>query len=215
MPDRTCSIDDCDTPAATNSAAWCPKHYMRWYRHGDPMHVTVRRASTTCAVDGCEKGGQMARGWCSMHYARWRKYGDPLRDVQFRGDDEARFWSKVDKTSGCWLWTGAVTGSGYGSGSAGGKAVLAHRWAYELMVGPIPEGLEIDHLCRVTLCVNPAHLEPVTHDENVRRAMVTHCPAGHPYDEENTYVRPDRGSRECRVCLREQRRSRRVKATPV
>lgn len=169
----------------------------------------------TCSVDGCTNGGPFARTWCTKHYMRWVRHGDPLHDVQFRGDDLARFHARTDKDgpAGCWLWTGAVTNSGYASGSSGGKSMLAHRWAYERFVGPIPEGLELDHLCRVTLCVNPTHLEPVTHEENVRRAMPTHCPQGHPYDEENTHMRPDRGFRECLTCRREQSRSRR--ATPT
>ena len=96
---------------------------------------------------------------------------------------EERFWAKVDKTDSCWLWTAATT-HGYGCFDAKpfGTA-LAHRIAYLLLVGPIPEGLHLDHLCRVTKCVNPAHLEPVTGAENSRRAHAarTHCKSGrHP-----------------------------------
>jgi hypothetical protein len=90
--------------------------------------------------------------------------------------------------------------------------VQAHRFAYELLVGPIPEGLELDHLCRNHACVNPAHLEPVIHVENIRRGDTdaqgrcnrdkTHCPAGHPLDEANTYHNPH-GWRACRTCNRE------------
>lgn len=88
--------------------------------------------------------------------------------------------------------------------------VLAHRYAYELLVGPIPEGLHIDHLCRVRLCVNPAHLEAVTCHENNRRstsptavnAKKTHCPRGHEYTEENTYFAPPDGRRMCKPCAR-------------
>lgn len=96
---------------------------------------------------------------------------------------------------------------------------LAHRFAYEDIVGPILEGLTIDHLCRVRHCVNPAHLEPVTHLENVRRGngglnqlAKTHCPKGHPYDEENTYRLPSRPSgRYCRACRRERNRAQYMK----
>lgn len=118
-----------------------------------------------------------------------------------------RFWSRVEKTPTCWLWTGYTTSRGYGQlgkGSGPTQAHLAHRVAYELLVGPVPAGLELDHLCRNPPCVNPSHLEPVTHAENMRRAgaVVTQCKHGHPYDEANTYIRPDRGTRQCRACSR-------------
>lgn len=94
---------------------------------------------------------------------------------------EERFWAKVDKDgpNGCWLYLGALQGKGYGLISVVAKDVKAHRFAYESVVGPIPDGLSLDHLCRNPQCVNPAHLEPVTHLENVRRGDVlklTPCP---------------------------------------
>ncbi len=125
----------------------------------------------------------------------------------------ARFWDKVRVLdNGCWEWTAART-SGYGSFRVGSltdgtrRQTPAHCWAYEHLVGPIPEGLECDHLCRNRACVNSAHIEPVTHRVNLLRgdtlpakeAKTTHCPKGHPYDEANTYHR-SRGSRECRTC---------------
>lgn len=85
---------------------------------------------------------------------------------------EIRFWNKVNKTDACWNWTGAKFYRGYGCFRLNGQSVLAHRVAYELVHGPTPMGLVIDHLCRNTLCVNPDHLEPVTNAENVRRGMV-------------------------------------------
>lgn len=102
---------------------------------------------------------------------------------------------------GCWLWNGAVQSRGYGSVGDGGRTHLAHRWVYERLVGPIPDGLTIDHLCRVKRCVNPDHLEPVTAAVNLRRWAdgITHCPRGHAYDDVNTYVNP-RGERQCRAC---------------
>lgn len=86
---------------------------------------------------------------------------------------DERFWAKVDRRSDaeCWLWLAATAGAGYGQFGANGKSVRAHRYAYEALVGPIPDGLEIDHLCNIRLCVNPGHMEPVTHAENVRRGL--------------------------------------------
>lgn len=124
-----------------------------------------------------------------------------------------RFWSKVspEPNSGCWLWTAATTKNGYGKIDMAGRTRDAHRLAYETLVGPVPAGLELDHRCRTRCCVNPAHLEPVTRSENVRRSSIgdvlrrhhaakTHCPAGHQYDEANTYRWTD-GYRRCRACI--------------
>lgn len=127
-----------------------------------------------------------------------------------------RLWDSVDKSGGqdaCWPWTASTTLEGYGKLSTGGhsgRLVLAHRTAYEIMVGPIPVGLHLDHLCRVPPCCNPGHLEPVTHRENILRgigpsalnARKTHCPSGHPYSSDNTYIFPRNGSRQCRICRR-------------
>lgn len=109
----------------------------------------------------------------------------------------ARFLALVEKGgSGCWIWRGGQV-KGYPRYSYG----LGHRYSYELFVGPIPDGLELDHLCRIPLCVNPAHLEPVTRAENQRRrsAAQTSCLRGHPFDEANTYYR-NGNRRRCRIC---------------
>lgn len=122
--------------------------------------------------------------------------------------------------SGCWFWTGSRFSNGYGYfqvQSKPRKAALAHRWLYERIVGPIPDGMDLDHLCRVRHCVNPAHLEPVSRSENLRRSpglmgqaqrKKTHCPRGHPYDETNTYLHL--GRRHCRACRDEETRNRRA-----
>ena len=138
---------------------------------------------------------------------------------------DARFWAKVEVADGgCWLWKARSKSNGYGQFSIGGKnnrtyrVLYAHRYAYERLVGPIAEGKELDHLCRVRACVNPAHLEVVTHQQNMLRgegvtaqaARRTHCIHGHSFDLFNTKRRKD-GARLCRACHRENARKHRQK----
>src|SRR5690606_5755076 len=119
---------------------------------------------------------------------------------------EQRFWEKVDKSDGCWLWTAAKDAYGYGTFSVvRGKANGAHRIAYSWLVGPLDRKTFLDHLCRVRHCVNPEHLQPVTNGENVLRgfgpfavnARKTHCIHGHEFTSENTHI-DRRGYRQCR-----------------
>ena len=161
---------------------------------------------TACTVTDCVRKPE-SLGLCGMHYQRVRKTGttDPID----------RFWPKVDKNGPvpdyaphlgpCWLWVGADNGRGYGDFWNQGRNVRAHRWSWTQANGAVPDGLQLDHLCRVTRCVNPAHLEPVTQRENVRRAKaaITHCQRGHEYTPENTYVyvsREGHRQRHCRAC---------------
>lgn len=105
----------------------------------------------------------------------------------------------------CWLYAQAINEHGYGEIYGRGKKHRAHRVMYENFVGEIPEGLVIDHLCMVTWCINPAHLEPVTNEENIRRyvATITHCPNGHEYTPENTRLKKIGKTmvRKCRICV--------------
>lgn len=124
---------------------------------------------------------------------------------------------EVDPTTGCWLWTAGRDPDGYAAfheGRGRGYEQRAHRYAYKVIVGPVPQGLVIDHLCRVRHCVNPAHMEPVTSQENVRRgrhpkAERTHCIRAHEFTPENTYMSPSRRGRTCRTCHALHERARR------
>lgn len=118
---------------------------------------------------------------------------------------------RIDDTTGCWLWEGSRNDRGYGLTSLGRRKTMAHRAVYLASGLPIPDGLELDHLCRNPPCCNPQHLEPVTHKENMRRgkqAQQTHCVNGHEYNEENTLIRyrADKVTtyRQCRPCTYER-----------
>jgi len=124
-------------------------------------------------------------------------------------DMASRFEGKYipEPNSGCWLWL-AATNAGYGVFKIAGRFRPAHRVAYELERGPIPDGMVLDHLCRNPLCVNPSHLEPVSVGENVRRGnnhyrSATHCKRGHEFTENNTLILSS-GSRACRACARQR-----------
>lgn len=120
------------------------------------------------------------------------------------------------KPDGCWDWSNANAG-GYGMWTQHGVTIPAHRLMYRLLVGPIPVGRDLDHLCRNRRCVNPEHLEPVTRRENLlrgetipaSRAAQTHCHQGHPLTGPNLYRRPDGKGRDCRLCRSEADRRRR------
>ena len=135
---------------------------------------------------------------------------------------EERFNSKfiVAPDSGCWLWMSPVSKDGYGQFSVGKKSHKAHRFSYERYIGGIPEGLQLDHLCKTTICVNPRHLEVVTAKENISRSdsynrNKTHCRHGHEFTESNTYTSP-KSFRGCRICIKTRAKrfkERRVETT--
>lgn len=145
-----------------------------------------------------------------------------------RGTIEQRFWRYVspEPNTGCWLWAGALGKMGYGYLWSIDKkgAVAAHRLSYTLVKGSIPDSLELDHLCRVRSCVNPEHLEPVTHRINMERGVHfdfaaiqrerTHCPKGHAYDELNTYRHLHKDGywkRSCKICRGANKRAARMR----
>jgi hypothetical protein len=163
-----------------------------------------------CTVDGCPEN-YSAKGYCKSHYNRWYRYGDPIKEHSTSGgvDDSIGLWGlrnrfldqvAFEPMSGCWLWVGHINADGYGSIRVQKVLYQVHRYAYTILVGEVPEGLELDHTCQVRCCVNPAHLKPVTSAENKRLAGVRrkYCPNGHEYTVDNTSYTG--GYRRCKLC---------------
>ena len=182
-------------------------------------------ADATCSVEGCDKPMRLAR-LCGMHHQRRVRHGDVNVKKKAYTSHEVpavdRFWVLVDKRGPdeCWHWLAGRTQYGYGRFYPTRRAVQVHRFVYELLVGPIPAGYEVDHTCHNIdvackggntclhrRCVNPAHLEAVTKRENMHRQPriraqmeQTHCINGHAYLPDNLYVSPKGGGRQCRIC---------------
>jgi hypothetical protein len=196
---------------------WSVQHWVATARRRGFLAPTPPRESPICGdgdqecpIVDCSRPVRK-RGYCSACYYRLKDRGllvnlprlAPVRD---------RFEEKVLRApGGCWIWQGAKNDLGYGQlVAAGGRRVYAHRFSYEKYVGPIPDGLDLDHLCRTPSCVSPRHLQPVTHQENMRRgtspSMLTfrlgRCQRGQAMTPENLYVYPDGKKRECRACAR-------------
>ena len=187
------------------------------------QHSTTPRL---CSFLECDRP-HYAHSFCRVHYRRNREGKDmyaPIEGHILGLSDEERFWRKVNRTEpdGCWLWTASHDGRGYGHFSVRNKSgryrqEKAYRFAYMLEYGEIPKHLELDHLCRNPPCVNPSHLEAVTHLENVRRGesgawqrRKTHCPQGHEYTPKNTY--PGLTGRRCITCARQRSYQQRIQA---
>ncbi len=167
------------------------------------------------ALDRAATQADLAAEACARAADRVAEAGQ--RPLRARLDVMDRIWEMTMPLPecGCYIFMGALGGRGYGNisiptGRSPGKTCAVHKIAYEILVGPVPDGLELDHKCRVRSCWNPDHLEPVTPRVNKLRgvgitakyARTTHCPQGHPYNDENTYRDPT-GARECRICRRE------------
>lgn len=186
--------------------------------HGAPRERDVQVVRICeCGCGGTPKMGRFLKG----HYARSL---DPIarsalgrmgRAAQPTPSTVERFWPRVRKSEECWEWTGPRNNHGYGTLRHNGRDALAHRVSYELNIGPIPDGLQLDHLCRNRGCVRPDHLEPVTNRENALRGEAPAirirrsgaCARGHEANAENRYYWPD-GRSYCRVCERERERVR-------
>ena len=173
-------------------------------------------AESPCLIPDCGRR-VLARGWCKVHYDRWWRHGDV--DVTPQTPLATRLWAKIDRRGGlmaCWPWPGAHSREGYGRVSLGRPSTTTcapHRVAYELLVGPIPTGLQLDHLCRRPACCNPSHLRPVTSRENTRRGAghgsELVCPQGHAYTEANTSRERKTGKRHCKRCDADRHQAKR------
>lgn len=210
----------CADPTCSNwvvGEGLCGKHLNRMRNHGD-TDLVRHPLGDKCRHTGCPNPPH-ARGLCPMHLARWRKSGTTDLIVL---TDEQRFWRSILIGDDGWEWTGNIANTGYGRFGVGGRVVLAHRWAYEHFVGPIADGLTIDHLCHNRdlacrggatclhrRCVLPEHLEAVPTAVNTRRgrgnevsarlsATRTHCKYGHEFTPENTVM--TKTGRKCRIC---------------
>ncbi len=221
MGDGTCSEPGCNLTLHKNGRGFCGKHYVAKLHAGELPRL--RGGNKICTFPGCG-GPYYSTGWCRTHYERARTNdGDPSRPEVSVQD---RFWAKVDKQagSGCWLWTSALTNNGHGVVMLDGRTQSAHRLAYEWLVGPIPDGLVLDHechnrdltcnagdLCPHRRCVRPDHIRATTQAINYRSGRgnhaKTHCPQGHPYDKANTAYGPQ-GHRFCRACRKARNAAR-------
>lgn len=179
--------------------------------HGQPRRTDVPdEPANPSGLCMCGCGGKTALAHCNM--SGYRR-GHPKRFIEgHNAYKTGPRWLEEDRghATPCWIWQLYKDPNGYGRSSKGdSRGVLAHRLVYEEQRGAIPAGLDLDHLCRVTSCVNPSHLEAVTHKVNMLRgvnppaqnALKTHCKRGHPFDAENTHYTPA-GKRRCRTCDR-------------
>jgi len=168
-----CSVDGCDRLVFRDG--YCSMHYQRLIKRGSTDdYLGAHGVKRVCSVDGC--GGVFeAKGLCDKHYKRLKSHGTPEAGKWTHAPVEERFWRYVNKTDGCWLWTGgSVNQKGYGQiggGGKGAKHILAHRLSYEIHKGPIPDGLLIMHSCDNPSCVNPEHLSVGTQSQNILEAF--------------------------------------------
>lgn len=203
----SCSVTGCSAPHRARGL--CNTHYHQHYRRGS---LPPRQYENSCTIEDCQRPLE-ARGLCKLHYQRWFKRGSP--DLPRRPTPEERFWSKVKRKGPkqCWIWLGSHSQIGHGTFWSGSRPIGAHRFSYELAHGPIPTGLIIDHLCNNPPCVNPAHMELVSHQENTLRAVRKDtCINGHLLTPETS--RSYGGGRRCLICHRDRERARRGEVVP-
>lgn len=224
-----CALDGCCSPY--RSRGLCGRHYAQARLGKIPLpeswSIPKREypEQARCTVEGCDTPTKYrASGLCRLHYGRRGRIGSV--HLPPKPSETDRFWAKVQPTGFCWEWTGAHDSAGYGiftlapADHLNHTTTRSHRYAYESLVGPVGEGLHLDHLCRNRGCCNPDHLEPVTQAENIARgqsvgariARTGICDRGHSVDQ--FYVRPDNGHRFCKACARGNRVRREKGETP-
>jgi hypothetical protein len=219
--DHLCREDGCARPVLNQMRQLCSRNYQRFKKAGG--------LGKQCGFPGCGDP-HWAKGYCSKHYRRLHNHGDPAIETQPGRSMslEQRILSRIDRRGAddCWLWTDRITEAGYATYGVPGTTAFVHRWMYQRFVGPIPDGAELDHRCHSDdkrcpggpcvhrRCVNPQHLEAVSHRTNMLRGrgvsaenvVKTHCLNGHPFDAGNTYIHPKKGTRRCRACQSERSR---------
>jgi hypothetical protein len=169
------------------------------------------RIRGVCSVPSCGKEHR-AKGYCWTHYGRWKAHGDPYtkKSKYNRNPISERIWQYIKKEEFCWRWVYALDVQGYGALKVSNKSKKAHRVVYELLRGPIPENMTLDHLCKNRWCVNPDHMDIVTSGENALRGngpfaknkRKTHCKYGHEFVPENIRPTVDKRGNVNRSCLR-------------
>lgn len=169
---KFCNVEGCKRRSKTPGAPYCAMHYGRLRRTGSVGEAEPRikrkvTAQEHCTIEGCDRGGHITRGWCTMHYKRWIRNGCPNKVQRILTESsEDAFRIRTMWQGGCRIWIGTTSDAGYGWMWVDGANKLAHRYAWERKHGPIPGGMQVDHICHNPSCVNVEHLRIATAQQN-------------------------------------------------